>query len=492
MGGNNLNGQFVLYMYVPNFIETQYEPLLVLVDGINSSYLSDLKTFNNEIVYIERTDFGDNYLKKIYMQDGNLKLKSLLYRENDFNNHLLSLDVSKIFTGNGIYYVNTDIYRGLVINDTQNNPIFYGDDVYYLDDENNLFSSALRNDLEFNYFKDGDNHLLDVDVISRLDNLYFSSGETLYISDYREENGEFRLYLPNDYKKTFDSSITGLHPISLSEMGVFLQDSIWYVQRMDDIYYATKSKLELGIKFGSDIITSYDGSRIVFPTERGIVTLSYQDFVASTDQVLTFLSDAIHLQMREFCKQPVKLFKNDYWIIVYRQDSNEFYILDSRNNSWWFWSIPVNVKKLLKYDDNSLLLSNDNNFYRFDESNENYFDYDGKRKQIDWHLESQKLHLSQINNYKHIVNMTFNSVIDTQPYLTFFLDVKNYRKQIDEGKTENLSYSVENLRTYVQRLNYFKVNEFQYKLYSDNQDRYPLPLSLSSISIKYKMQGQVR
>ena len=340
--------------------------------------------------------------------------------------------------------------------------------------------------------KDGTDNLLDITIINRLDDFYLASGKTLYVTEYREDDGDFRWYLPELTKHTFNSNITNLYPISSTEMGIFFENEIWYRYLSEQGYRYTKSKIELGVRAGGDILASYDGTRLIFATERGIVSLSYQDFVASTDQVISFLSDAIHLEIEEFCKQPVSFFKNDYWIFVYHKNSNELYVLDSRNNSWWFWSLSNKIEKFVRYNDDILILSSDGTFHKFSKSNENYFDYDGKKYPIDWYVTSQKLHLSQINNYKHIVNMTLNSVIDTETYLTLFLDIINYRKTIDGGKTENIAYRVETLRTYVQRLNYFKVNEFQYTLRSDNENKHPLPLSLSSIGIKYKIQGQVR
>lgn len=469
-------------------------------DSSSMGGIKDLKIVNNEILFIENKTDGRHLSKlagipyKEEIQDS-FTLTSTVYTPNlELYNQmdLISDDGSKIYFDGGIYFVNESKRREIIAKDTVYLPIFYGRNLYYLDSKNNVFSNRIVDNIHFEYTKNGENHYFNPSLISNLNNYYLVNDKTLYISDYREEDGEFRWYLPEINKQTFDSTITNLYPISSTEMGIFFEDAIWYGYLSEQGYRYTKSKVELGVKFGSDILASYDGTRLIFPTERGIVALSYQDFVASTDQILTFLSDAIHLEIKDFCKQPVLLFKRDYWIFVYRKNSNELYVLDSRNNSWWFWSLSNKIKKFVKYDDEMLILSDDGTFHKFSESNENYFDYDGKKHTIDWYVTSQKLHLSQINNYKHLVNITLNSVIDTETYFTFFLDVTNYRKTIDGGKTENISYTIERLRTYIQRLNYFKVNEFQYTLRSDNENKHPLPLSLSSIGIKYKIQGQVR
>lgn len=465
--------------------------------------LHDLKVTNNSILAVVNNMSERIFLKitgKNQISDSSdaFETSAKVYEKitGDYLNtskHLISDDGLKIFTGDGIYNLVDDEYHQLISKNTFYNHISYGKYLYYRGYGKKVFSNLIKDNLAFEYVKDGDDLLVNPHLISRLNNFYFTLDNALYISDYREEDGEFKWYFPEVNKQIFDSGITGLHPISSTEMGIFFDNAIWYVNLSEQGYRYTKSKLELGVKSGSDIIASYDGSRLIFPTERGIVALSYQDFIASTDQVITFLSDAIHLQMEEFCKQPVHSLKIDYWIIFYNSNKKDLYVLDSRNNSWWPWSLPMEINKFVKYNEDLLLLcSNSGRFYQFDKSNDDYFDYDEIKYPIDWHVESQKLHLSGLNNYKHLINITFNSVIDTEDYLSFFLDVKNYRENVDSGKIENPHYSVDVLRTFVQRLNYFKVNEFQYVLRSDNDNKFPLPLSLSSISIKYKIQGQVR
>ena len=102
--------------------------------------------------------------------------------------------------------------------------------------------------------------------------------------------------------------------------------------------------------------------------------------------------------------------------------------------------------------------------------------------------------------------MTFVSVHDSNILqnseynidgLDFKLQVNCYRKKVD-GNINSLddyvtvNYRVDTIRTYVQRLNYSKINEFQYQLSSDEENAMDIPLSLNSITIKYKVGGQVR
>ena len=74
--------------------------------------------------------------------------------------------------------------------------------------------------------------------------------------------------------------------------------------------------------------------------------------------------------------------------------------------------------------------------------------------------------------------------------------VNNYRKKLDgyigDDDYTFVNYNVEAARTYVLRLNYSKVNEFEYLLSSDEENAISIPLSLNSITIKYKIGSQVR
>ena len=79
------------------------------------------------------------------------------------------------------------------------------------------------------------------------------------------------------------------------------------------------------------------------------------------------------------------------------------------------------------------------------------------------------------------------------------LQINSYRKQLDgnigdDNEYTVVEYDIESARTYVQRLNYSKVNEFQYLL-SDNEETAisaRIPLSLNNITVKYKIGTQVR
>ncbi len=450
----------------------------------------------------------ENFL--LYVSNGKYYLSD--YKNNTLDKYLCDVpqqnittsrfsdDGNLIFLPRGLYkrssekyieYLNVLIDQDAIVHGT-------GNDLYYsFNTDNVVYSNKVDEPISLNVVSgDGINYGFIEQITkgcwSELDNLYVSNGSNLYISELRKnDDGEFLWYFPKKNIQNFPSKITALRPISSTEMAVFLEDEIWYTSYQENLYYSYKSKLKSGLRDGSDVITSYDGTNLIFPTERGLVALSYQNFVASTDQTLTYLSDAISEQFKEFVKHPVKLLRYQFWILAYSPELTVAYLLDLRNNSWWpmtYHSLPTEFYVV----DNEVLLLSKNKLFKLDKSDENYYDYDGVKHQINWNFKSQKLHLNAVNYYKHISNLTLYSVLDTDREMNFVMDINNYRKQTDTTEIQTISYKVDTIRTFVKRVNYPKVNEFQYNMHQDDEREIRLPLSLSGITIKYKISGQVR
>jgi len=360
---------------------------------------------------------------------------------------------------------------------------------------------------------EGENHFLLPSSDALLSNYYFSKDNLLYISSptYNDDE-EFEWYLPKINEQEFDYNITNLHPISDTEVAIFFEHSISVCSWDNDIkaYRYYKSRVQTGCKKGCDVLTTYDGKYILFTSERGLVGLTYQEFMATTEQTLSYLSDTIYDKFISYItesssKNAIKLFKHAYWIVVYKQDSHDCLIFDVRNNSWWPLTSMYNIVKCIKYDDKPELLQH-SNMYTLEVKETSYYDYDGNnKKEIPWFIQSQKLYLNAINYYKHIVNMTIISMrndeeiadaIDNVDKSNYQLQINVYRDQmtgnIATDNFKSISYKVNIVRTYVIRLNYSKVNAFSYRLSYDNQSAIHLPLSLNNITVKYKLSSQVR
>lgn len=396
------------------------------------------------------------------------------------------------------------LFKSVPIAKTANN-------IFLLDNDGNLYTSNFTQKIEVDIFTNGELKFDVFDHEAELSQFFVSKGKNLYINAQGANVGvdDFKWYFPEQNVQEFDYEITNLHPISTTEIAVFLQDSIYYVKPVtttvngiETIAYSYyKSRIPLGCEEGSDVITSYDNKYTMFVTKRGFVAMSYQDFIASDEQALTFLSDTIYDMFNEWNKGAIKLFQYNFWIILYRTNTGKAFIFDMRGNSWWPIEYNSNVKKFIEIDRKPLLLSG-LYLYKLDTSNDNYFDGNSlKDGRIDWFLSSQKLHLDAINYYKHIVNLTFfgYNYGNKDVNVRFNLRVINYRKQTDTNETKSFSavdYKIQLTRTFVTRINYYKVNQVQYILESsrdeDAEDKIPVPLSLTAISLKYLVTGQVR
>ena len=477
-------------------------------------YVHTIKYDNNEIVSNHITKvFSEEYVSDLHFLNKTfvfgdpvpyLLTKNQLFTYDDYTSDAVGYDpINLLFTCFPIAY-------------------FYGGNVFdsmYIATTNALYISNADKVIELAETTVGETNFILPEVYALLENYYVGIGNKLYISKSVTDNGKFKWYFPEISVQPFDNSITNLQPISNSEVAIFFENEIWHstfdaettIDGRKGVYRYYKSKLQAGCKKGSDVLVTYDGKYTIFASNRGLVAMSYQDFIASTEQSLTYLSDNIYDKFVNYITEQnslnqIKLYKFGYWIIIYKRDSKDGFVFDTRNNSWWPLSSFDKPTKFVTINNKVEMLSV-GNMYDLNKSDADYYDYDGEFvNKISWFVRSQKLHLSALNNYKHIINMTFVSVHDSNILqnseynidgLDFKLQVNCYRKKVD-GNINSLddyvtvNYRVDTIRTYVQRLNYSKINEFQYQLSSDEENAMDIPLSLNSITIKYKVGGQVR
>ena len=381
-------------------------------------------------------------------------------------------------------------------------PIYCTKESIYLATNDTLYTNGLnlitidyltnktgQTDIDYNFDKIVNDDYLG--HVAEMSNFYFANGKNVYISSKPTE-GDFKWYLPSINTTVINEEVTNLHPISDSEMAIFTSNSVYYIKKLEGNYYFNKSKLQVGCKEGSDIITTYDGVYTIFASDRGLVAMQYQNFVATTEQSLTYISDTIHDTFKKFNTDPIKLRKYEYWIYCYKVGSKNLLLLDIRNNSWWCIELPFEVSKIT-LTDYALSILCDGKVYKQSESENEYYDFDGTNKyNIDWYIQSQKLHLNSLNYSKHISNMTFTTVSDSESSICMNLHVANYKKYMQISKKQSFSFDINVIRTYVKKLNYSKVNEFQYVLSCNKECAIQVPLSLSNIMIKYKISRQVK
>lgn len=356
--------------------------------------------------------------------------------------------------------------------------------------------------IPFYYFYDAGNvNLVLPDFISTLNRNIIAIDNKTYIDEPRESDDLSKklLYFPEALLKRYDYAINALHPISTSQMGVFFDDSVWIIQRSENKltdtihpdYLYTKSRVQVGTAYGSDVITSYDGKNVIFATKRGLVAMSYQDFIASTDQSLTYLSDSIFVPFVNYCKDnAIKIYQFRYWLIIYATHKDDMYVLDMRNGSWWPMHYDNGFVSACTYNNKPILCTG--RLFVFDTTDESCKDENeaGDKMLIEWKVASQKLHFNAPNYYKHLYSLTINAVNDSQRPIAYLLGTTNYRNIANINSDEVMNYQVDVIRSYVKRMNYSKVNEFQYEL--RNSKSTPSRLSISNITLKYTITSLVR
>lgn len=404
---------------------------------------------------------------------------------------------------------------------------------------------ATMNEHYFAYTDNGKN-LLEVTQSKRDENEAFTKDGT-----------DLLLYLPKRNEQLFANKITALHPLSDSEMGIFTEKDVWYVgvRTLDDgsIVYTKpiKSKIPLGLRDGDDVITGFDGQAVIFPAPRGLVALAPQDFVATTEKTLTYLSDKIQRKYLEFYTTGVlngvltsvnqdalfapqiKIQSYKYWILLHKRFDREILAFDTRTGTWWVWSTPYPIRSLsvnirlyaLMQIDFSSIANVDSlpskaplmgvSFLWSDQEDSPYKDdivADAMNGQvtrirendavgdrliihraspvISWGMMSQRLHFEQINNYKAIKSLTLN--LKGDGIITAKLFTKAFRGLHHPESTETVRIKVNDLRTFVKSLNVMHVIDFQYRLENDESAEKQEKLSLNSLSIKYETKEGIR
>ena len=530
-------------MYIDSFYA--FSPSITVND--TSSSLS-IKYKNASPTQINLLNVRDDKIFYRYDSNNVCSENHIGFREDDLSGYKLipwtSLDnVYAIF-----YYNNTDI-------------IYLNSDGYLCTSLSNFVELEIDTYENVTYDDDGNmiiNFRPDVpDCFSALGDYYISFATIedgqfrLLMSDTRrdDETNDFLLYLPDTSEQKFSQRITNLHPLADDTMGIFTEDEIWYIQALNldnesvtRYTKAVKSKLPVGCRQGNDVITADNGQAILFAVPRGIVYLTPQDFVSTTDRQINYISDAIQNIYNEYyfdsvknsnaheykitIPSQIKIMTYSYWICFYRYMDNQILLIDTRSNSWWKWKTPYPILKLNNNGNLTVLMQIEKSkdaedysaslggvsylycnlsYYLYqDDVLEDYIDgtyviqtsvygerieYQYASPVIDWTFTTQKLHFGAINNYKYIRAININT--NGEGKLVAKYTTKAYRDLYHPEASVTREIKINDLRTYVNRCNLLHVVNFALSLSSEDVLMVE-PLSLNSISVKYEIKGQVR
>lgn len=208
--------------------------------------------------------------------------------------------------------------------------------------------SATLNEHFFSFVQDGKN-LIEVTSTRRDEEKIFS-----------DKGNDLLLYMPEVNEQVIANKITALHNLSEIAMGLFTEDATYYINAVEQesggILYSKpiKSKIPFGLRDGNEIITALDGQALIFPTARGLAAMAPEDFVATTERSVSYLSDAIQDLYEDFYSNPTEALEIHgsgsvyypinihintyrYWVLMWREYDKRVFALDTRSGTWWKW-----------------------------------------------------------------------------------------------------------------------------------------------------------
>ena len=394
----------------------------------------------------------------------------------------------------------------------------YGEDVYYCYKPSGDYKGIWTNHIFSTDTFTLDYTIGSISDFTKVPNVSYSNNE-LYLgfdnllqitNNKKDENDATKILfnLPNINNKRFIENITGMINISTTEVALFfenkirictkVQDNNFLIQNKGFRYDYYNTKLSTGIRLGDSVINTLEGSYTIFPTVRGLAALNYQAFMATTDQVIEYITDKIKEIWTDFYKASEnsgKQIKIIQWCnrLVLTNNTKTILLYDLEEGAWWKWEVFDDVLialtdqihlKVIK--DNLLIFKDSNKYYDMSEA--------GLRYPIEWNIVSQPLHFGAPNHYKNLKQLIFQfgDHFKENKLKTMNAQIKLYRKKVTIREPEIVSFKIEELRTFVKRFNYWKINEVQWALSNDIYSADPKPLELNAIDIKYEIGEEVR
>ncbi len=373
------------------------------------------------------------------------------------------------------------------------NTIITGDDYfYYMVVKDKLYTNHfdISTNIAIEYTYEIDEPYNKVPTVSYHDKvLYLAFGNELKITT---ENDKFDLPILNNH--TLKTDINNIMNISNEEIALFLKNSvILVVPTPDDVfgyrYDYLPTKLSGGVRLGDDIIKTLDAKFSMYPTKEGLVALGYQQMVATMEQSVEYLSNSITNIWKEFydASDKIHLIQDERNILL-SNGTNILLLYQLHFGAWWILDLPINVNNM--HIEDGVIYFIDKDLFYLDEKHHIYKDF-GVRN-ITWYIESQPLHFKAPNNYKSISQLIFHFQESTPQEQTVQAQVKLHRKQFTLTEPELIRFKVEGYRTFVKRMNYWKVNNLQWSLATDHDTIHHARLNINDITIKYSVGDEVR
>ena len=243
-------------------------------------------------------------------------------------------------------------------------------------------------------YQPDDNLFTRIPTVSYSDTeLYLGFENNLQITSNLNDGETIKFNLPAINNHSFIAPISYMINISTTEVAIFFVNNIIICSKVQDElltyrydYYNTK--LSTGIRYGDMVMNTLEGSYTIFPTKRGLAFMNYQSFMATTDQVLNYVTDLIRDLWDDFYDKSskIKMIQHNSYLML-TNGTNEILLFDVNKMTWWKWEVPFNITSLTS-DQLKLGLISDK-LYVFDKSDV-YRDFPKTdyATDIDWYIQS--------------------------------------------------------------------------------------------------------
>lgn len=178
-------------------------------------------------------------------------------------------------------------------------------------------------------------------------NYWLSYKNKLYNTQYNDPT-----YIPESNVSVIgdDTDITGFNLIGNNAMCVYKRNKQFVItaSEVDDIvaYSKTEMKTDKGnIPFGETILSAQKNYPLQFDDE-GIYVLQIPENINTTENAAVCVSERINGKfIGEPHKENILTHNHLYWtyIMIPSKAETKIYIWDSRNNGWYYWTIPIKV-----------------------------------------------------------------------------------------------------------------------------------------------------
>lgn len=329
-------------------------------------------------------------------------------------------------------------------------------------------------------------------------------------------------YIPNAAElNDTPGNITGFNLASDNLLVVYKDDYIYTVTIDDDgLERVFNSKNTVGNNaYGGTIVSAYSEIPLQIAYD-GIYGLRQIQNVQSDERISELMSENISKKWLNESKETIKNCKTlnrlywTYFILSYK-DLTKIYLLDNRNNSWFYWELPIEILNAFVRDDvtegdadrvvnvlfadvlgNIYVLKTSDQINKYNPNLTEYYDDwypEDDPKIIPWFWRSQIMSLGTTAYAKKLDTTTFITT-DTDETDEYGLRYKFriYRKEVGETKPEVITGDINYVKSITKRTNILRFKFLQIELSNIVDDLNNNKLRLVGLDLKYEILGGVQ